>query len=383
MSGTLRTFVANHTSLTLHRSSPVIAANHACQNNASPSLASLRSFALQGTRSSSPASIRAHHRRGKRSPKTKTEEEMIFDRFVQQYSTVEPHGKRKRPGDGNEASLVSLDALSRQLPFPFPAGQDELESMQRMIRGTGNSADADVPDWNLDDLLAALPESRSSSPSSLATTASRATVRQAKGKQRASLAPSTSTIHLSEFDVSETNSSSSGSIRSFFTRPRSTFSMSSRNCSSETTTATSELGLHIASQKWTKAGQPGPSNALKYGATPVAIQHADQQLNTTIPPQSQGMLPNVPFAGTYYSNSGLGFGSFTDSVLRQNYENAKEEKARRKAQVAAERTSGENRQSNRASRTSNKSALQRIGNILPARGRDVTTSETPIDGLAE
>lgn len=153
---------------------------------------------------------------------------MIFDRFVQQYSKLGPQGKRKRHGDGDEASLVSLDALSRQLPFPFPAGQDELERMQQLIRGTANVADADVPEWNLDELRDALPPSRSSSPRS-SVTASTVIRPSPRGKQRASMAPSMSTLHLTEYGVTEFNSSSSGSIRSMPTRPGSIFSVSSRD----------------------------------------------------------------------------------------------------------------------------------------------------------
>lgn len=159
---------------------------------------------------------------------------MIFDRFVQQYSKLGPQGKRKRHGDGDELSLVSLDALSRQLPFPFPAGQDELERMQQMIRGSGNFADADVPEWNLDDLRAALPPSVAPSiaPSgrmSPNSTATSVIASRNRGKQRVSGTLSTSTLHLTEYGITEFNSSSSGSIRSDRTREGSIFSISSRD----------------------------------------------------------------------------------------------------------------------------------------------------------
>ncbi|KIW08655.1 uncharacterized protein PV09_00610 [Verruconis gallopava] len=195
-------------------------------NSDSPSLSSLRSFALGNSRTSSPSTAPSHHGRKKRSPRTKTEEELIFDRFVQQYSKLGPVGKRRRPGDGDELSLVSLDALSRQLPFPFPAGQADLERLQQQIRGSSNFDNADVPEWNLDDLRNALPPSGNASPGSGTTATS--TSRQ-RGKQRASAAMSQSTLHLTEYGLTEYNSSSSGSIRSMPTREGSIFSVSSRD----------------------------------------------------------------------------------------------------------------------------------------------------------
>jgi hypothetical protein len=148
---------------------------------------------------------------------------MIFDRFVQQYSKLGPQGKRKRPGEGDEASLVSLDELSRRLPFPFPAGQEELQRLENQIRGSGRFDNSDVPEWNLDDLRNALPPSENASPKSSATSGS--TNRPPRGKQRVSQ----STLHLTEYGMTEYNSSSSGSIRSARTREGSIFSISSRD----------------------------------------------------------------------------------------------------------------------------------------------------------
>ena len=211
-------------------------------NSASPSLSSLRSFALQGSNNPSPTSTPGRHGRKKRSPRTKTEEELIFDRFVQQYSRLDGPGKRKRHGgpDADGLSLVSLDALSKQLPFPFPAGQDELEKMQQMIRGpVGNYDNSDVPEWDLDDLRAALPPSvppsvtasraPSIAPSEYSPGSATTMTSRAWGKQRASTAMSASTLHLTEYGLTEFNSSSSGSIRSVPTREGSIFSISSRD----------------------------------------------------------------------------------------------------------------------------------------------------------